>query len=64
MKTIAPVCPNVGATPFFPELNWAKLVNPGAAVLFAASFLLIRKFKKHPIWYIAGGAIAGILIAP
>jgi chromate transporter len=42
----------------------AGAVQPAAPVLFAVALFLMLRFKKHPIWYIAGGAIAGILIAP
>ena len=30
--------------------------------LFAAFFVLIRKFKKHPIVYIAAGAVLGLVL--
>ncbi len=49
---------------FWPGLNWAGLIEPWALILFAAALFLLLKFNKHPIWYLAGGAIAGMLFAP
>ena len=40
----------------------AGLFNLPALLLFAVLYFLYVKFKKHPIVYIAGGAIAGILL--
>ena len=40
----------------------AGLFNLPALLLFAMLYFLYVKFKKHPIVYIAGGAIAGILL--
>ncbi|MDL2219910.1 chromate transporter [Ruminococcaceae bacterium OttesenSCG-928-O06] len=42
----------------------AAAVDPVALVLFAVAFVLIYRFKKHPLWYILGGAVVGILLAP
>lgn len=44
--------------------NWAALVDWRALALFAAALVLVLKFNKSPIAYIAGGAVVGILIAP
>ena len=44
--------------------NWRSLVDWRATALFAVSLALILKGKKHPVLYIAAGALAGILIAP
>ena len=38
------------------SIEWIKLV------VFAVLFFLVMKFKKHPILYIAIGAVAGILL--
>lgn len=37
------------------------LINLKAVILFVLLFYLIRKFNKHPIFYIAGAAVIGIL---
>lgn len=44
--------------------RFSDLINPTAAILFAVALFLILKFKKHPLWYILGGAVVGIFIAP
>jgi chromate transporter len=45
-----------GAAPlWYGRIRWQELV------LFALLFLLIRRFKKHPVWYILAAGIAGIL---
>ncbi len=44
--------------------NWGALVDWRAAALFAVALALILKMEKHPVFYIAAGALAGILIAP
>lgn len=49
---------------FWPGWNWGQLVQPAALVLFVVSLVLMLKFKKHPVVYIAGGALVGMLIAP
>jgi chromate transporter len=36
-------------------------VEPAAAVLFAAALALMIRFKKHPVIYLAGGAVIGLL---
>ncbi len=38
-------------------------VEPAAALLFAASLALMIRFKKHPVVYLAGGALIGIFFA-
>ena len=38
------------------SIEWIKLV------VFAVLFFLVMKFKKHPILYIAMGAVAGIVL--
>ena len=37
------------------------LLNYRGIALFAVIMFLLQKFKKHPIYYIAGAAIAGIV---
>jgi len=37
------------------SIEWIKLA------VFAVIFFLVMKFKKHPILYIALGAVAGIV---
>lgn len=49
---------------FWPGWNWQSLVNPLALVLYAVALFLLLKFKKHPLWYLLGGAVVGIFIAP
>jgi chromate transporter len=41
---------------------WYKALRLRELVLFAALFFLVVKFKKHPVFYIAGAALAGILL--
>lgn len=43
--------------------NWRELIRWKECAVFAALFFLIVKFKKHPVIYIAIGAVIGILIA-
>jgi len=43
--------------------KWFELFHWKECALFAALFLLIWKFKWHPVIYIAIGAAAGILLA-
>ena len=43
-------------------MDWSVLINLKAALLFAALLFLIRKYKKHPVVYIAGAAVLGVLI--
>jgi len=47
---------------FLQSYNWAALVNYKAAILFALVLFLVFKFKKHPVYYIAGCALAGMLL--
>jgi chromate transporter len=42
--------------------NWLELFNWKSIALFAVLWLLLRKFKGHPLYYIAGAAVAGILL--
>lgn len=39
----------------------ASIFQWKAIILFALLFFLIRKFDKHPLYYIAGAAIVGIV---
>lgn len=47
---------------FMPGMNWAALVNYKAMALFAVMLFLVLKFKKHPVFYIVGGAVVGLLV--
>ncbi len=38
------------------------LFSPIKLALFIAFFVLIRKFKKHPVMYIAAGAVIGLVL--
>jgi chromate transporter len=40
---------------WYDRIRWQELV------LFALLFLLICRFKKHPVWYILAAGVAGIL---
>ncbi len=42
--------------------QFADFLNWKAAVLFVVMYVLITKIKKHPIFFIALGAIVGIVI--
>lgn len=42
--------------------SWLYLINWKAAGLFVILWVLNRKFKGHPLYYIAGAAVAGILL--
>lgn len=42
--------------------NFTLLINYKALMLFAIVLFLVRKFKKHPILYIAGSALVGIIL--
>ena len=44
--------------------NWAILIDPRALAVFVVSLFFVLKFRKHPLFYILGGAVAGIIIAP
>lgn len=39
-----------------------KMINLPAVLLFGILYFLYIKFKKHPIFYIAGAAIVGIVL--
>lgn len=41
--------------------NLLDLFNFKAIILFALLFYLVKKFNKHPIVYIAGAAVVGII---
>jgi chromate transporter len=41
---------------------WHEIIRWRESILGIAIFLLVIKFKKHPIMYIALGAIAGMLL--
>ena len=45
-------------------IDWAALVDFRAVAIFGAALFAMLKFKRHPILYIAAGAIIGIIIAP
>jgi chromate transporter len=47
---------NPPARVFYELLKWREVL------IFGALFLLVYKFKKHPILYIAAGGAAGILL--
>jgi len=49
---------------FIQSMDWAVLINPKAVILFGVALAAMLKFKKHPIIYIAAGAVVGIFIAP
>lgn len=39
-----------------------QLVNWPSFILALVIFVTLKKFKKHPIWYIAASAVAGIVM--
>ncbi|MDR2111093.1 MAG: chromate transporter [Spirochaetaceae bacterium] len=41
---------------------WYSLIRWREAAIFAALFFLIRRFKKHPIVYIAAAGLTGIVL--
>jgi chromate transporter len=43
-------------------LTWSEMLKWRECIIFAALFLLVLRFKKHPILYIASGAAAGIAL--
>lgn len=45
-----------GGSHWYGWIRWPELA------LFALLFLLIYKFKKHPVWYILAAGAAGILL--
>ncbi len=49
---------------FYPGFHWGALIEPWALVLFAVALVTLFVFKKHPVWYILGGAIVGMIFAP
>jgi chromate transporter len=42
---------------------WYEALRLRELVLFLVLFFLVVKFKKHPVFYIAAAALAGILLA-
>lgn len=46
---------------FLPQMDWGVLFNWPAILFFALLLFLVMKFKKHPILYIAGAALIGML---
>jgi len=42
--------------------KWLDFIRWKEAILFLVFFLLILKFKKHPIVYIIGAGIAGVVL--
>lgn len=47
---------------FTQALDYTQLVDYKAVALFAILLILIRKFHKHPVVYIAGAAVIGVII--
>jgi chromate transporter len=43
--------------------TWVQALRWRELALFALLFFLVVKFKKHPVFYIAGAALAGVLLA-
>jgi chromate transporter len=43
-------------------LSWLEFIRWKETLIFIAFFLLILKFKKHPIVYIIGAGIAGVVL--
>lgn len=43
-------------------LHWYQALRWRELALFGALFFLVLRFKKHPVFYIAGAALAGILL--
>ncbi len=41
--------------------NWANLIKLKECILFIVFFVLMNKFDKHPIFYIALAAVVGII---
>ncbi|MDR0399500.1 MAG: chromate transporter [Treponema sp.] len=42
---------------------WYEALRLRELILFGVLFFLVVKFKKHPVFYIAAAALAGILLA-
>ncbi|MDY3030879.1 MAG: chromate transporter [Clostridia bacterium] len=55
-----------GAVPSFNGMQWfaetAKLIDIKALILFAAVLICVRKFKLHPIIFIAASGVIGALL--
>lgn len=43
------------------DLGFEQIFNYKAIILAAVLLFLVRKFKKHPVFYIAGAAAAGVV---
>jgi chromate transporter len=43
-------------------LSWLEYIRWKETLIFIAVFLLIVKFKKHPIVYIIGAGVAGVVL--
>lgn len=41
---------------------WYEALRPRELALFAVLFFLVVKFKKHPVFYIAAAAAAGLIL--
>ncbi len=47
---------------FIDSFDWTALINYKALIVFAITLFLVFRFKKHPVYYIAGCAVAGIFL--
>jgi chromate transporter len=43
-------------------LSWLEYIRWKESLIFLAFFLLVFKFKKHPIVYIIGAGVAGVVL--
>jgi chromate transporter len=41
---------------------WYERLRIGQSVLFVVVFVLVRKFKAHPVFYIAGAGVLGVVL--
>ena len=41
---------------------WHQILRPRETVLFALTFLLLRRYKGHPVIYIAAGGVIGAVL--
>ena len=48
---------------FLSSRSLLDLIDPIKLILFIVAFVAIRKFKKHPVLYIAVSAVIGIILA-
>lgn len=44
--------------------SFLDIISWGKVIYFILIFILIKKYKKHPVFYIGISAIAGIFLAP